>query len=125
MNWEALRSTAEFLGAVAVFVTLVYLSLQLRQSNIVAREQAHYHMLQNQLGYFDRLATDPAFVRTAYGEHLSDEEARYRQHEAHVVSILFKWNWEYLRVQDGTYPVSNIPVEGFRWQYKTIGIDRH
>ena len=125
MNWEALGATAELLGAVAVFATLVYLSLQVRQSNIVTREQAHYHMLQNQIGHFDRLATDLAFVKTVYGEHLSEGEARDRQHEAHTVSILLKWNWEFLRVQDGIYPASNLPLEGLRWSYKTIGIDRH
>jgi hypothetical protein len=26
-------------------------------------------------------------------------------------------------VQDGIYPVDSLPVNGFHWQYKTIGID--
>jgi hypothetical protein len=113
---------AELLGAIAVFATLAYLALQVRQSNIVTREQAQYHMLQNQLSYFDRLADNPDFVRTVYGNDQSDEDVEYRQHEAHIVGLLFRWNWEYLRVQDGIYPVDSLPVEGFRWQYRTIGI---
>jgi hypothetical protein len=122
VNWDALGAIAELLGAIAVFATLAYLALQVRQSNIVTREQAQYHMLQNQLSYFDRLADNPDFVRTVYGNDQSDEDIEYRQHEAHIVGLLFRWNWEYLRVQDGIYPVDSLPVEGFRWQYKTIGI---
>lgn len=90
MNWDALGATAELLGAIAVFGTLVYLAIQIRQSNIVTREQAHYHMLQNQIGYFDRLAQDPEFVRTVYVADLTDEAVSFRQHEAHAVSLLFK-----------------------------------
>lgn len=123
MNWDALGAVAEFLGAIAVFATLAYLAVQIRQSNIVTREQAQYHMLQNQLSYFDRIADSPDFVRTVYGFDQSDDEIRYRQHEAHIVALLFRWNWEYLRVQDGIYPLESLPVEGFRWQYRTIGID--
>jgi len=37
MNWEAIASLAEVVGAVAVVVTLFYLSYQLRRSNIHAR----------------------------------------------------------------------------------------
>ena len=123
MNWDALGAVAELLGAIAVFATLAYLAVQVRQSNIVTREQAQYHMLQNQLSYFDRLAESPDFVRTVYGREQTDEQIAYRQHEAHIVGLLFRWNWEYLRVQDGIYPVDALPVEGFRWQYRTIGIN--
>ena len=43
VNWEAVGAIAEMLGAVAVFLTLAYLAVQVRQSNIVTREQAQYH----------------------------------------------------------------------------------
>jgi hypothetical protein len=125
VNWEALGAVAELLGAIAVFATLAYLAVQVRQSNIVSREQAQYHMLQNQLSYFDTLPHSPEFVRTVYGASQSEDEIRERQHEAHIVALLFRWNWEYLRVQDGTYSVDSLPVEGFRWQYRTIGVRNH
>jgi hypothetical protein len=125
VNWDALGAIAELLGAVAVFATLAYLAVQIRLNNIVTREQAQYHMLQNQLSYFDKLAENPGFVRTVYGKDQTEEEVSYRQHEAHIVGLLFRWNWEYLRVQDGIYPIESLPVEGFRWQYKTIGISIH
>ena len=125
MNWEALGAVAELLGAIAVFVTLAYLAVQVRQSNIVTREQAQYHMLQNQIRYFDSLAENPDFVRTVYGIESTDEEVQFRQQEAHVASLLFRWNWEYLRVQDGICPTASLPVDGYRWQWATIGLRDH
>ena len=125
MNWDVIGASAEVMGSVAVFGSLIYLAIQIRQSNIVTREQAQYHILQNQITYFDRLSGDPNFVRTAYGLDLSDADVQYRQHEAHACSVLFKWNWEYVRVQEGIYGITDLPIEGFRWQFKTIGIDRH
>ena len=125
MNWEALGAVAELLGAIAVFATLAYLSVQIRHSNIVMREQAQYHMLQNQVGYFDRLAANPDLVRIVYTSAESAQDVQARQHEAHIVSLLFKWNWEFLRVQDGTYSVDSLPVEGYRWQFRTIDIESH
>ena len=113
MNWDALGAIAELLGAIAVFATLAYLAVQIRQSNVVTREQAQYHMLQNQLSYFDKLAENPDFVRTVYGADQTDEELHYRQQEAHIVGLLFRWNWEFLRVQDGIYPLDSLPIEGF------------
>jgi len=65
MNWEALGAIAELLGAIAVFAALAYLAVEIHQSNIVTREQAQHHMLQNQPSYLDRLAASPEFVRTA------------------------------------------------------------
>lgn len=32
---------------------------------------------------------------------------------------------KYLRVQDGIYPTDSLPVDGYRWQYATIGIRDH
>ena len=32
MNWEAIGATGEVVGAVAVFATLVYLAIQIRQN---------------------------------------------------------------------------------------------
>lgn len=125
MNWDALGAVAEMLGAIAVFATLAYLAVQVRQSNIVTREQAQYHMLQNQIRYFDSLAENPDFARTVYGVDSTDKEVQFRQHEAHVASLLFRWNWEFLRVQDGIYAVDSLPVDGYRWQYSTIGIREH
>lgn len=38
MNWEALGAIAEFIGGIAVLITLVYLAIQVNQINQIARE---------------------------------------------------------------------------------------
>ena len=40
MNWDAVGAIAEFAGALAVIITLIYLSYQLRQSNKIAKAEA-------------------------------------------------------------------------------------
>ena len=40
MNWDALGAIAELLGAVAVFITLAYLTLQIRQNTKAVRANA-------------------------------------------------------------------------------------
>ena len=40
MNWDALGAIAELLGALAVFITLVYLTLQIRQNTKAVRASA-------------------------------------------------------------------------------------
>jgi hypothetical protein len=122
VNWEAIGAIGEIVGAAAVIGTLAYLSVQIRQTNVIAREQAHYHMLQNQISYYDRLATDPEFVKTVYGEHLNESEVRHLQHQSHATSAFFKWNWEFLRAQEGIYGSTDVPVEGFRREFKNANL---
>ena len=39
MNWDALGAVAELLGALAVFVTVIYLTIQVRQSSKAQEQQ--------------------------------------------------------------------------------------
>ena len=39
MNWDALGAIAELLGALAVFITVVYLTIQVRQSAKAQEQQ--------------------------------------------------------------------------------------
>lgn len=118
MNWDAVGAVGEVIGATAVILTLLYLARQVRQSNVLAREDAQYHMLQNQVSYFDRLSVDTAFLRTMYGSNLSDEEVKNLQKQSGATSVFFKWNWEYLRFKEGIYGPTDVPTEGFRREFK-------
>ncbi len=125
MNWEAVSAISEIIGAIAVVSTLFYLAVQIRHSSTVAREQAHYHMLENQVSFFDRVATDREFVKTAYGKDLSEDKIDSLQHEMLTQSVLFKWNWEYLRAQEGLYAEKDMPIAGYKRQFKAAGFDQH
>jgi hypothetical protein len=41
MNWDAIGALGEIVGAIAVFVSLLYLAVQIRQSTELARTQYH------------------------------------------------------------------------------------
>jgi NAD/NADP transhydrogenase alpha subunit len=45
MNWDAISSVAEIIGAIAVVVSLIYLASQVKQSNTQARGEAHSNWL--------------------------------------------------------------------------------
>lgn len=122
MSIQDLGSIGELIAAIATIGTLLYLAIQIRQNNIIAKEQAHYHMLQNQTSYYDRLAQHPDYLRTVYGEHLTDSEVKHLQHQSNATSVFFKWNWEYLRAQEGIYGSSDIPTEGFRREFQNANL---
>lgn len=122
MNWDAIGAIGELVGALLVIGTLLYLSIQIRQNNVIAREQAHYHMLQNQTSYYDRLAENPDYLKTVYGEHLSESEVKYLQHQSHTTSVFFKWNWEFLRAQEGIYGSTDVPTKGFRREFENANL---
>lgn len=50
MNWEAVGAIAEALGAIAVFVSLIYVAVQIRQNT----KQASRNVEANQLAAFER-----------------------------------------------------------------------
>ena len=93
MNWDAISAIAEILGVLTVFITLIYLAFQLRQKNILLKEQARYHMLQNQISYHDRFTDNPELVRTMYGQDITDEKNLYYRRLSSAVTTFFRWSW--------------------------------
>lgn len=65
MNWEALGATAEFLGAIAVFATLAYLAVQIRQSTKVAKAQSTKDLFLTSRAALMDLARDPELAKFA------------------------------------------------------------
>ena len=67
MNWEAIGATAEIFGVVAILVSLIYVAIQIRQSNNVARADAERAVLENWRQALDSLVVDTpttdAFLR--------------------------------------------------------------
>ena len=46
MNWEAIGAMGEILGAVAVFCSLLYLAIQIRSSNTIARIEGRENAIE-------------------------------------------------------------------------------
>ena len=64
MDWDALGAIAELLGALAVFMTLVYLAVQLKQNNAFAQAQAMQARTDTQLNMISFVLSDPKYLRS-------------------------------------------------------------
>lgn len=80
MNWDAVGSIAELLGAVATVAMLAYLAVQVRQSSETTRAQIRQSVADSQINHLNSRATDPflrrASLKSFSGKEL-DEEERY------------------------------------------------
>lgn len=47
MNWDAIGAVGEIIGALAVIASLLYLAIQIRQSNMYARMEARQRMIEH------------------------------------------------------------------------------
>jgi hypothetical protein len=56
MNWEAITAVGEIVGALAVVITLVYLSRQIRQANLQSEIEALRHTWDNLNQFCDALS---------------------------------------------------------------------
>ena len=59
MNWEAVGAIGEIAGALAVIITLVYLSAQVRQNTRASRLAAIQAANENSSRFSELIATDP------------------------------------------------------------------
>ena len=59
MNWEAVGAIGEIAGALAVIITLVYLSAQVRQNTKASRLAAIQAANENSSRFSELIATDP------------------------------------------------------------------
>jgi len=76
MDWNAVGAVGEMLGAVAVFLTLLYLAAQIRQTNKLARFETTRELMA-QFNVCNQLYATDATIRTVLlkKDELSIEEA--------------------------------------------------
>ena len=63
MNWEAIGAVAEFVGAIAVVITLIYLRSQLRQNTKALRSSSYASINQQEDDFLAEMARDPILAR--------------------------------------------------------------
>ena len=104
MNWEAISGVAEVVGALAVVITLIYLSRQIGQNTAALRSTATQAASEQASDLYRTLAVDPSlpgiFIRgLGTPDDLSAEEtARFN---SIWMSVCFNiQNW-YLQTQEG------------------------
>ena len=58
MNWDAIGAVAEIIGAMTILVSLVYVSMQIRQSNAIAQAEAERDIYHHWSHGIESLVTD-------------------------------------------------------------------
>ena len=74
MNWEAVGAIAEALGAAGVVVSLIYLASQVRQSNILARNQARQTWMQLDQADLHKIVDNPSVNLSFVEQEISVED---------------------------------------------------
>ena len=105
MNWEAISTVAEVIGAVAVVLSLIYVAAQIKQNTEASRSQSinqinsQYGALMSQIAMNDDFAK--IYRKATNGEDLEpDESVRYTAY----LSAFFAFLEEiFLLHQSGTY----------------------
>ena len=83
MNWEAIGATGEVVGAVAVFATLVYLAIQIRQNTASLKASSHHAITDSFNAINVKIVEDPATARLWHIGHSDqsrlneDEQVQY------------------------------------------------
>ena len=103
-NWEAVGAIGEILGAIAVFVSLVYLAIQTRQNTRALRSAAFQQVRDSFADISMAMAQDPAlamlFGRAAKNEELSEVEVA--QLNLVYTTLVRKGESAYFQSSDGT-----------------------
>ena len=104
MSWDALGAISEFVGAIAVVVTLVYLAIQVRQNTSALRSTATQGAHDQTAALYDLVSSDATladiFVRgmTSPDELTSIETAQFFSLS---MAFMFRYqNW-YLQTRSG------------------------
>jgi hypothetical protein len=76
MNWDAVAALGELISAVVVVISLVYLAMQVRQANTLARGQTHQRMVEEaQQEVYKGFVDEPDIFQSLYKpEPLTEHE---------------------------------------------------
>ena len=84
MNWDAIGALGEIIGAAAVFISLLYLAIQIRQSTTLARTQYHTNSVSIFAPFSDWKSANPRVFR----EGMTDFESLNADDRVNLDSIL-------------------------------------
>jgi hypothetical protein len=110
MNWEAIGAIAELTGGIAVLVTLLYLAVQIRQTNRMQRQQICIEQTNRCCAAGHVIATNSEFAdifqKSLLGKELTSNE--FMRLSGYLFSILTDFEEMYYTNKAGGQPE-------FRW----------
>jgi len=107
MNWEAIGSIAELLGALGVIASLVYLAAQIRQNTRTMRAATYESLSQATAASNTLLISDPDVARLierGFGSDPLEREDRAR-FAAYLRMTFRRYDSIYLHYRQGTLPL--------------------
>jgi hypothetical protein len=99
MNWDAIGAIAEMLGASAVFLSLIYLAVQIRGSTNQASAQMFLSVASEQSRVSDAITGDPENLLVWIKMHSGSEFTR--EEKARVQFLIGRVVQAYLAIQLG------------------------
>jgi hypothetical protein len=97
MNWDALGAIGDLIGGTAVMVTLIYLAIQVRQSNRVMRDTAYSEwntQLQNLLGQYSSSESGDLVRRGSHDpDSLTEKEREQFNLLLHRSMAFYEYSW--------------------------------
>ena len=79
MNWEAIGAEGEIVGALAVLITLVYLSVQIKQNSRTQKAQTHQQLAQDRgqtlRSFLDNKELRDAVRKASSGQSITEDES--------------------------------------------------
>jgi hypothetical protein len=112
VNWEAIGAVGEVVGAIAVVVTLVYLTIQLKQNTQSAQNSAWQSIIRVLTDLDVTEATDPqlsAFIRLAESSPDELPEDQYWKFTKIAEARLGTFEYAYLATNKGT-------IDSYYWE---------
>jgi len=100
MNIQDLGALGEFIGSVVVLVTLIYLAIQVRQGNLLAKSQARQRMVEHAQTELYTQINDPSITYAAVKEGPLSEEEQAKL-SLFLTELMRQREWEWFQYKDG------------------------
>jgi len=116
MNWEAIGSVGEVLGAIGVIATLAYLAVQVRQNTQVMKAQTRDSITNKQLDYYSSIyendgSSESYFAAVSKEFDISDQavvdelfqDKEFQRFALIVLGNFRLWENEWYQYQQGLF----------------------
>jgi hypothetical protein len=130
MNWEAIGAVGEVIGAVAVLVTLLYLSTQIRQANEISRYNGAKEVI-NQFNVLNAMVANNHSLRACLLKHGELDEDEQEQIYNFAIMFCNVWLSSQAAHNDGQLDeilyaaaAKDVHVELERWPNFHVGAER-
>ena len=100
MSIQELGALGEFVSSIVVLITLIYLAIQVRQGNLLARTQARERMVEHAHNELFSQINDPSITYAVVkeGPLTEDEQARL---SLFLTQFMRQREWEWFQLNDG------------------------